>query len=81
MLGGPVIPSEVNGNPQRCALVDDFTNIVMNVIMADPAVDPSPENFTVVGIPDDSLVSYGWVYDPSTQTFTDPNPQPVEPGS
>mgnify|MGYP003340229642 FL=1 len=71
---GPMIMSPVNGTPQNCALVDSATNIVVNIIVADPAVDPAPEGCTIIGIPDDSPVSFGWIYDPATGQFTDPNP-------
>lgn len=63
----------------RCALVNDRTNIVENLIVADPAVDPAPTGYILVGIPDDSPVAVGWIYDPATQTFTDPNPPAPEP--
>ena len=71
---GPMQMSPVNGTPQNCALVDSATNIVVNIIVADPAVDPAPEGCTIIGIPDDSPVSFGWIYDPATGQFTDPNP-------
>lgn len=63
----------------RCALVDNLTNIVVNIIIADPAVDPSPEGYTLIGLLDDSPVAIGWLYDPVTETFTDPNPPPPPP--
>lgn len=58
----------------RCALVNEATNIVDNIIMADPAVDPAPPGYLIIGLPDDSQVSFGWIYDPATGQFTDPNP-------
>lgn len=61
----------------RAALVNSSTNLVDNVIVADPAVDPAPEGFLLVAIPDDSPVSIGWTYDGSA--FADPNPPPPEP--
>ena len=73
MFGGPMQIIQ-NGNPQKCALVQNSDNTVINLIMADPAVDPAPEGCTLVGLPDDSPVSFGWIYDPATGTFTDPNP-------
>jgi hypothetical protein len=63
-----------NGNPQRCAVVQNSYNTVVNVIVADPAVDPAPEGCTLVGLPDDSPVSFGWIYNPADGSFTDPNP-------
>lgn len=71
---GPMIPAPVNGNPQRCALVQNSDNTVINIIVADPKEDPAPEGCTIVGLPDDSPVSFGWIYDPATGQFTDPNP-------
>lgn len=64
----------------RAALIDNSTNIVVNIIVADPAVDPAPEGFTIIGLPDDSPVSIDWIYDPTVDEFTNPNPQPVDPG-
>jgi len=61
----------------RCAVVQNSDNIVVNLIMADPSVDPAPEGTILVGLPDDSPVDIGWIYDPATGQFTDPNP-PVE---
>lgn len=71
---GPMQMVEANGNPQRCALVDESTNVVINIIVADPAVDPAPSGTIIVGLPDGSPVTFGWIYDPATGTFTDPNP-------
>ena len=79
MFGGPMQMVQPNGTPQRCALVQNSDNTVINLIMADPAVDPAPEGCTIVGLPDDSPVSFGWVYDPATGQFTDPNPPAPEP--
>lgn len=76
MMWGPMVMSEVNGNPQRCAMVNATSNIVENIIVADPAVDPAPNGFILIALPEGSLVSSGWIYDPATQTFTDPNPPP-----
>jgi hypothetical protein len=59
---------------QRCALVNSTTNIVENIIIADPAVDPAPGGYIIVGIPSDSPVAVGWIYNPADGTFTDPNP-------
>ena len=61
----------------RCAVVQNFDNVVVNLIMADPSVDPPHEGTILVGLPDDSPVNIGWIYDPATEQFTDPNP-PVE---
>jgi hypothetical protein len=59
----------------RCALVETSNNIVQNIIIADPATDPAPDGTVIIGIPDDSPVWIGWIYDPATGTFTNPNPE------
>ena len=61
----------------RCAVVNS-SNIVVNVIMADPSVDPAPEGCILIGLPDDSPVSFGWLYDPATGQFTDQNQPAVD---
>jgi hypothetical protein len=61
----------------RCAVVQNSDSTVVNLIMADPSVDPAYEGTILVGLPDDSPVNIGWIYDPATGQFTDPNP-PVE---
>lgn len=58
----------------RCALVNESTWIVENMIVADPAVDPAPAGYIIVGIADDSPVQIGWIYNPDTGEFTNPNP-------
>ena len=56
----------------RCALVSQSTNIVENIIVADPSVDPSPVGCVIIGIPDDSPVCIGWIYNPATGQFSQP---------
>ena len=56
----------------RCALVQNSDNTVINIIMADPTVDPAPEGFTIVGLPDGSPVTFGWIYNPQDGTFSAP---------
>jgi hypothetical protein len=58
----------------RSALIDSSTNVVINVIVADPAVDPAPEGYFLINLPEDSMVAIGWVYDPATGLFSNPNP-------
>lgn len=72
---GQIIMSE---NNQRCALVNATSNVVENLIIADPTVDPIPSGYLLIGLPENSPVAVGWIYDPSTNTFTDPNPPPPE---
>lgn len=47
----------------RCALVEISTNLVMNLIVADPAVDPSPDGFTLIGLSDEDPIQIGWSWD------------------
>jgi hypothetical protein len=61
----------------RCAVVQNSNNLVINLIIADPSVDPAYEGTILVGLPEDSSVGIGWIYDPATGQFADPNP-PVE---
>lgn len=54
----------------RSALVNQNNNIVDNIIVADPVI-PSPfEGYIMIGLADDTLCDIGWVYDPSTNTFS-----------
>lgn len=57
----------------RCAYINQLTNVVENLIVADPSTDPVPDGYFLVGLPDDSPVAIGWVYIPSTGQFVDPN--------
>jgi hypothetical protein len=78
MFGGPMMMAPVNGNPQTCALVQNSNETVVNMIVADPAVDPAPEGYTIVGLPEGSPVTFGWIYNPTDGTFTDPNPPTIQ---
>lgn len=60
----------------RSALIENLTNTVVNVIVANPAVDAAPEGHILIALPDDSPVSIGWQYD--GLQFVDPNPPVVE---
>jgi hypothetical protein len=63
----------------KAALID-ATNVVVNVIVWDSSC-VAPAGTTPIVLPDDYYVSIGFVYDPTTQTFTDPTAviPPVEP--
>jgi hypothetical protein len=52
----------------RCAVVNQ-QNIVVNIIVAEPGVDPAPEGFTFI---ETDLAGPGWVWDGNI--FTNPNP-------
>jgi hypothetical protein len=56
----------------NCALVQNSNETVINTIIANPEIDPSPEGCTIVGLPDGSPVTFGWIYDPTTGQFTAP---------
>jgi hypothetical protein len=53
-------------------LINQSTNIVENIIIADPSVDPAPNGYLIIGLPEDSPVAIGWVYDPATGQFSEP---------
>lgn len=55
------------------AVVATATNICDNVVVWDSSVNPwtPPEDHYIVNI-DNSEVSIGWSYDPSTQVWTEP---------
>jgi hypothetical protein len=54
------------------AVVQLSDNIVVNIIVADPSVDPAPEGCLLIVLPSDSPVTFGWIYDPSNGTFSAP---------
>jgi hypothetical protein len=54
----------------RCALVESSSGLVTNVIIADPATDPAPSGFLLIGLTDDSPVGIGWLWD--GETFSSP---------
>lgn len=61
----------------KCAVVSLSDNTVINVILADPSLDPAYEGTRLIGIDDNFPVRMGWIFDPATGQFTDHNP-PVE---
>lgn len=60
------------------AVVSQGTLIVVNIIVADPAIDPPPYDCVLIGLVDGEPCNIGWLYDPATNTFSDPNPPPPE---
>ena len=54
------------------AVVQNSDETVINIIMADPAIDPAPDGCTLVALPEGSPVTFGWIYDPATGQFTAP---------
>ena len=54
------------------AVVQNSDETVINIIMADPAIDPAPDGCTLVALPENSPVTFGWIYDPSNGTFSAP---------
>lgn len=59
------------------ALVDDTTLIVVNIVMADPAVDPAPPGYLLIGLQPGMTCQIGDIYDPVTNTFSPPPPVEV----
>lgn len=57
----------------RSALINEVTLIVENIIVADPSVDPAPSGYLLVDVSNEK-VEIGWIYDPNTGTFSNPNP-------
>jgi hypothetical protein len=57
----------------RSALVENVTNIVVNIIMADPSVDPAPDGYFLIDV-DNMACGIGWTYDPVMNDFINPNP-------
>jgi len=51
------------------AVVQNSDETVINVIVADPLVDPAPEGCTLIALPDGSPVTFGWIYTSSTGQF------------
>lgn len=56
------------------ALVDAETLIVVNVIVADPAVDPAPPGYLLIGLQPGQDCQAGYIYDPVTGALTPPEP-------
>ena len=76
MLSGPMEMVLPNGNPQNCAVIDLSTNMVTNIIVADPSVDLHPEGTLLIALPES--VSIGWRHN-EDGTFTDMNPPSSNP--
>lgn len=58
----------------RCVVIDEATGKVVNVILADPAVDPTPAGCVLHAVPDTSAVGIGWVFDKLSDSFEQPKP-------
>jgi hypothetical protein len=56
------------------ALVDAETLIVVNVIVADPAVDPAPPGYLLIGLQPGQDCQAGYIYDPVTGALSPPEP-------
>jgi hypothetical protein len=56
----------------QAAMIDINTNTVIGIIMADAEIDPAPKSTYLINLPDDSRVTFDWVYDLTTQQFTAP---------
>lgn len=58
----------------NCAVVDISTWAVVNIIVADPAIDKPLEGCLLVALGPDTPCDIGWGYDQTTDLFVDPNP-------
>ena len=47
---------------QTCALIDQNTGNVTNMVVADPDVDPAPAGEWLVAVPDGMMVDQRWVW-------------------
>lgn len=61
----------------RCALINEQTSIVENLIMADPMTDPAPTGYFLLELEDTNPASIGWLWNGTE--LMDPSPQPVDP--
>ena len=60
------------------AVVSQDTLIVVNIIVADPVTDPPPSGCVLIGLEEGVPCDIGWIYNPATNTFSNPNPPPPE---
>lgn len=60
----------------KCAMIKKATGEVVNMILADPAVDPVEDGCILVSVPDDSVVDQQYVWDAATSQFS-PGPDLV----
>lgn len=54
------------------ALVDPVTSIVVNMIVADPAIDPAPDDVLMLGVAEGHDCGIGWTFDAATGAFSPP---------
>lgn len=62
----------------NAAVVDINTNLVVNKIVADAAVDVAPDGAYLVDVPDGVMCDIGWLWDGTT--FVNPNQPPPDNG-
>lgn len=63
----------------RYAVIDQ-NNVLTNVVAWDGVSLYNPgDGLTLVPINEGASYGPGWIYDPATQTFIDPNPPAPEP--
>jgi hypothetical protein len=58
----------------RSALIELETNIVRNIIIADPSQDAAPDGYYLISLGERDC-AFGWLYDLEADAFVDPNPQ------
>jgi hypothetical protein len=59
------------------ALVQISDYVVVNIIIAVPSYVP-PEGYLAIELTPGQVCNVGWIYDPATGTFINPNPPPQE---
>lgn len=61
----------------RCALINSETKRVVNIILADPSVDPAPEDHYMINITDMPEVQIGWSHEGGEFVSPPAPPAPV----
>lgn len=56
----------------KCAVVQESDDVVINIIIADPDVDPPPLGCILIDVAN-TPCDIGWIYDPATGTFSPPS--------
>jgi hypothetical protein len=46
----------------RCAVVNSVSGVIINVILADPSIDPPLPGFSLIEIPDELSVDHTWTW-------------------
>jgi hypothetical protein len=57
----------------RAASININTNVVEGFIVADATIDTPSDGTYLVNVDNNIPVNFGWIYDPNTNLFVDPN--------